>query len=369
MIIIGIIIFQAIITFGHYFVYKTIVYSFRITSLTTLVWLKYILLALSISFILASLVTFFKFSLLGKFFYTLAAVWLGTLYWLVLASVLIWIMLGFLQLIALNIDARIIAKVLIMLAFLISFYGVWNSYQVKIINTDIEIADLPAKWENKKVILISDTHFGNIRNVSFSKKITKLINDQRPDIVLIAGDFFDGTPVNIDQVLQPFNAVNSVQGVYFAPGNHEEMNKKISFIDSFKKTKIQVLNNKKIDINGLQVIGVDYSSTITPEDQRMIFGELAIDRDQPSILIRHVPTNTELAAEYQIDLQVSGHTHKGQIFPLNYLTKSVYGRFHYGLSSLKGTQVYTTSGVGTWGPPQRVGTFSEIIVITLKNED
>lgn len=361
------IIFFFILFFGgNYAIYKTVIYAFSITDITVLWWLKVIFIVLMISFPTLQMLAQQWFSPVTKFLYTVSAVWLGTLFWLCLAVIIFFATYGIAHYVALEINLLLIAKILIIGALAISAYGIFHSYQIKIKTTNLFLDDLPEFWENKRVVLFSDSHFGNIKGETFSKKLVRTINQQKPDIVLIAGDVFDGPPLDIQKVTDPFRSLSTAYGAYFAPGNHEEYGDEINFLKSLQEVGIHVLSDKKEVVEGLQIIGVNYSSTKTSDQQREVLNRLLVDKNQTSILIKHEPSHIEIAEEFTIDLQVSGHTHKGQIFPLSFLTKMTYGKFYYGLNVLENTQVYTTSGVGSWGPPQRIGTDAEIIVMKLK---
>ncbi len=225
---------------------------------------------------------------------------------------------------------------------------------------------MPAEWQNKKAVLVSDTHLGNVRNLEFSEKIAKLVEAQNPDLVLIPGDFYDGPPADYEQLAVPFGKIKSTYGVYFAAGNHEEFGDAGPLLSAISKSGVKVLNNQIENVSGMQIVGVGYGATVNKDSQKSILKSLNLNPKLPSILLKHAPTHIDTAEDAGISLQVSGHTHLGQVYPFRYLTKKIYGKFHYGTSSLNNTQVVTTSGAGTWGPPQRVGTNSEIVVITFK---
>jgi predicted MPP superfamily phosphohydrolase len=129
-----------------------------------------------------------------------------------------------------------------------------------------------------------------------------------------------------------------------------------------------VLNNEKVSIDGLQIVGVHDAEAENPTELRSILHQVQIDRLHPSILLAHRPVNLLVAEEEGISLQLSDHTHSGQIWPWNLLVSRIYGPFAYGLSQLGKMLVYTSSGAGTWGPPLRVGTRSEIVLIQFEKE-
>jgi predicted MPP superfamily phosphohydrolase len=126
---------------------------------------------------------------------------------------------------------------------------------------------------------------------------------------------------------------------------------------------MRVLYNEKVDLDGLQIIGVDYRDARRESDFKKILEKMNIDRTKPSILLKHVPTHLHVSKEQGISLQLSGHTHRGQVFLFRFITSLVYQGYDYGLKRFGGLQVYTSSGAGTWGPPMRLDTKPEIVVI------
>jgi uncharacterized protein len=124
-----------------------------------------------------------------------------------------------------------------------------------------------------------------------------------------------------------------------------------------------VLDDKKVDIGGIDLIGVDYRSSHKREDFERTLAGIGVDRAKPSILLKHEPIDLDVAEVAGISLDLSGHTHHGQIFPLMFFTWQIYKSFDYGLKRLGTMQIFASIGVGTWGPPLRLGTNSEIVSI------
>jgi predicted MPP superfamily phosphohydrolase len=114
----------------------------------------------------------------------------------------------------------------------------------------------------------------------------------------------------------------------------------------------------------LQIVGVDWAQAANTERFRMILASIAIDREHPSILLKHEPKDLDVASERGISLQISGHTHRAQQWPLEYVARRVYNGYSYGLKNYREMLVYISSGAGTWGPPMRVGTDCEVVVFT-----
>ncbi|HYC79788.1 MAG TPA: metallophosphoesterase [Candidatus Binatia bacterium] len=366
MIIIFVSIVQGILFLGHYVVYKTFVRYFNILEPSHLLWTRVVFIVLSISFILVSFLASKYYGPLTKFLYTASAVWLGTLYWLFIASILAAIIFFVVNFFAPGKDIDLIVRGMFVLAIIMSVYGIWNSNQVKVRQATVHLENLPEQWRGRKLVLVADTHLGNVRNVNFAQKISGLIQAQNPDMVLIAGDFYDGTPTEYTKLARVFGDIKSTYGVFFAPGNHEQFGDKSPFLNGLKEGGLKVLDNELVVVDGLQVAGIDYLTGTDSENQRAVLRNMNINPTVASILIKHVPNRIDISEEAGIGLQVSGHTHLGQVYPMSFITKQIFGKFHYGLNKLNKTQIYTTSGAGTWGPPQRVGTNSEIIVITLQ---
>jgi predicted MPP superfamily phosphohydrolase len=211
--------------------------------------------------------------------------------------------------------------------------------------------------------LVSDAHLGHVRGPGFARRIVSMINRLRPDIVFIAGDWYDGTAADLHRLAEPWNELSVPLGAYFIAGNHEEFSDHTKYLEALKQSGIRVLNNEKVTVDGLQLVGVHHGDSADAQRLRSILQRAALERDQASVLLTHAPENLHVAEEEGISLQLSGHTHAGQFFPWTWAAARVYRQFVYGLSRLGNLMVYTSSGVGTWGPPLRVGTQSEIVLI------
>ncbi|HVO28997.1 MAG TPA: metallophosphoesterase, partial [Candidatus Paceibacterota bacterium] len=137
-------------------------------------------------------------------------------------------------------------------------------------------------------------------------------------------------------------------------------------LQEIKNIGMRILDNEMVDLRGIQLAGIDWKDSYNEKDCERILAALPVDRDRPSILMKHEPQDLPTSADRGFSLQLSGHTHAGQIFPLSLITHRVYHGFDYGLKKFGDMLVYTSSGVGTWGPPLRFGTKAEIVAITLR---
>jgi hypothetical protein len=152
-------------------------------------------------------------------------------------------------------------------------------------------------------------------------------------------------------------------GAYFVAGNHEEFSDSNKYFDAVKQSGVRVLNNEKITVDGLQIVGVHYRDSTNDDRFRAALRSAAVDRNRASILLTHAPDRVSITEQEGISLQLSGHTHGGQFFPFTWITSRLYGKFVYGLQRLGNLMVYTSYGAGTWGPPLRVGTKPEIVLL------
>jgi predicted MPP superfamily phosphohydrolase len=219
-------------------------------------------------------------------------------------------------------------------------------------------------WKDKKIVFVSDLHLGNVYRQKFTARVTAKINALNPYAVLIGGDLYDGVVCDEEKLIAPLHTLHPPGGTYFITGNHEYYLPDVPHaLAAIRAAGITVLSDKKIDIGGIDVIGVDYRSAHKKEDFKRVLESIGVDRARPSILLKHEPTNLDVAEATGISLMLSGHTHHGQIFPLMFFTWQIYKGFDYGLKRYGAMQVFTSSGAGAWGPPLRLGTKSEIVEI------
>jgi predicted MPP superfamily phosphohydrolase len=357
---------QSTVFLGHGFLYITLVRFFGVAAPVKLLTLKVVLGLLSVSLVLTSFLASRYSNLLTQCLYTAAASWVGILYLLILASILSWICYGLATRFCLPLDRKGVIEILIGVALLASVYGIINAGMIRITRIDVELPLLPGPWKGKTAVWVSDTHLGQVRHYGFAQRIAAKIKDLQPDVVFIGGDLYDGVAVDLDKMVEPFSKISAPYGTYFITGNHEEFSDNTPYLQAVHRAGIRVLSNEKVNLDGLQIIGVGYRDSRKEEDFRTILQKLEIDPHQPSILLKHAPFHLEVARGYRISLQLSGHTHQGQVFLFRWITSKVYRGYDYGLKSFGDLVVYTSSGAGTWGPPMRLDTIPEIVVLNFK---
>ncbi len=359
-------IIQSILFLGHWFFYKTLVRFLGVTQPSKLLTLKIGLALLSVSLVLTSLLAFYYSNLIARFFYTIAVSWLGIFYLFVLASLLCWIIDGLAGIFQFPLDRRLLIEILMGIALAASFYGFVNGSMIRTTKIDLKIPNLPISWKGKKAIWVSDTHLGHVRNHGFAQRIVKKIRELHPDIIFIGGDLYDGLVGDLGQMIEPFSKISTPHGTYFVTGNHEEFNEPTSYLRAIQRAGIRVLYNEKVELDGLQIVGVDYMDSRSEEGFKAVLQKINIHPQKPSILLKHSPSHLQVARDHGISLQLSGHTHQGQVFLFRFITSRIYKGYDYGLKSFGDLLVYTSSGAGTWGPPMRLDTNPEILLITFR---
>jgi predicted MPP superfamily phosphohydrolase len=355
---------QSILFLGHWFLYRTMVRFFGVTNPSRLLALKIVVALLSLSLVSTSILASRYYNLLIRVLYTAAASWLGILYLFILASILCWILYGWAKLFHVPLNQGILIGILIGIALVASAYGFINAGVIRITRISLQLPHLPGQWKGKTAVWVSDTHLGPVRNYGFAQHIAAKVKNLHPDIVFIGGDLYDVEAVDLDKVIEPFSRISAPFGIYFITGNHEEFYDNTKFLQAIRRAGIRVLYNERVDLDGLQIIGVDYRDTRREEEFRTILQRVGIDRNKPSILLKHAPFHLQVAREQGISVQLSGHTHQGQVFLFRYITSRVYQGYDYGLKWFGNLLVYTSSGAGTWGPPMRLDTKPEVVVIT-----
>lgn len=253
-------------------------------------------------------------------------------------------------------------------ASLLSFWGVYNAWFPAVVTYEVEIKDLPESWNNKIVVQISDVHLGPVhRKKSFGRLLSK-VQSLNPEALFITGDLFDGMESDFAWLNHPFTKMSIPRGIYYSFGNHDLYLGFNRVIDILKDNPVTILDNKMMVVDGLQIIGINYSFNKDFDLQAAILKQVGYDKKLPSILLFHEPKNVDLAASAEIDLQLSGHTHGGQLFPFNYLAKLAYQGHGYGLFKDGDFSLIVNRGAGTWGPPMRTSDRGEISKIILKKK-
>ena len=368
--VLGIAFIELFFLLAHWFLYSTWVDFCGHPSPFADLALKSVLLVLACSFVVAALFSFYSASLLVTVLYRIAAVWMGFLNFFFWGACLSWLAWSALLLIRIDPNASLhrplVAWLWLDVAIAVGIYGLLNARHVRTRRIGVQLDTLPQSWRGRRALLISDLHLGHVNGSAFSKRIAAMAARLNPDMILFPGDVFDGAKTDPDRLAAPFKQLRPPFGMYFSTGNHDEFGDTPHFLDALKQAGIRVLSNEKVIVDGLQIVGVPYHDTTFPIRLRATLESLSLDRNAASILLNHVPNRLPIVEEAGISLQLSGHTHGGQLFPFTWLTRRVFGKFTYGLHSFGSLKVYTSYGAGTWCPPMRVGTTPEMVLLTFE---
>lgn len=356
-------VFQSVLFLVHVFLYETWTFSTVQTDLPSNSLLKIVLAALSVSFLAASVLAFRHTNAVLRVFYRISAVWLGLVSFLFFAAALSWIVYGIALLAGWHADFHGIVRVLFGVALLGGLFGVLNASLTRVRRIRVRLENLPEAWRGRKAALISDLHLGHVRNGSFLRRIVAKVMKEKPDAVFVAGDLYDGTAIDAAQAAEPLRELRAPQGTYFVSGNHELFGDDSQFLKAVHGVGVRILHNEKVEADELQIVGVPYNHATHDGHLRSVLRGIGVDRSRASILVTHAPDRPHVAEEAGISLQVSGHTHVGQFLPWTWVARRIYRQFAYGLSRIGKMQVYTSSGAGTWGPPLRLGSSPEIVML------
>jgi predicted MPP superfamily phosphohydrolase len=354
---------QSILFLTHLFLYKTWTFATTSDISTPGPWLQGVVLFLSISFVTASLLAFRYANRAVRIFYRAAAVWMGLLSFLFLASVLAWIVLAVSNLFGTIVNFHRTVEILFAAASVVGLFGVFNAGWTRITRATIHLANLPEAWRGRKAALITDLHLGHVRNGNFLRRLIAKILEESPDAIFIGGDLYDGTAIDAHRAAQPLAQLTAPRGVYFVAGNHEQFGDDSRYLNAIAATGVRVLTNEKVEVDGLQIVGVPYRHAAQHGIFASVLRHLHLDRNRASILLTHAPDHPEIAEAAGFSLQLSGHTHLGQFIPWSWIARRIYRQFVYGLSRIGKMQVFTSSGAGTWGPPLRLGSNPEIVML------
>ncbi len=260
----------------------------------------------------------------------------------------------------------IVAFVISMITIVFAVYGYINRSNIKIKELDIVLHNPFNK--NYRIVFFSDLHVSVVNNHNFLDNVVHQINSLEPDLILIGGDLIDEKSDKLRklELAENLKNLNASLGVYSITGNHEYINGVDSTVKFLEDLGINFLRDEEILIdNAFYVVGrEDRSISMFTKKERKSLKELIdkLDRDKPIILLDHQPIDLNEAVQHGITLQLSGHTHHGQIAPANLITKRVY-ELSWGYKRKGNSHFYVSSGIGTWGPPIKIGNDAEIVFI------
>ncbi len=246
-------------------------------------------------------------------------------------------------------------------------YGFVEVRQIQV--EEINITTPKLATGHVTIAQISDLHLGIMTGDKFLDRVIAKLRQIKPDIIVSTGDIVDGQGDDFDALARHFQAYTPPLGAYAVTGNHEYYAGLENALRFLRRAGFIVLRGESTKVGGIVLVGVDDPAALSlAQDGRMdTHGALAsVATNDFIVLLKHQPV---VGSDTPFDLQLSGHTHGGQIFPFGYLTRLAY-RTHTGLTELvDGRRLYVSRGVGTWGPPIRLFAAPEITLITIESRD
>ncbi|MCX4674765.1 metallophosphoesterase [Streptomyces sp. NBC_01433] len=242
-------------------------------------------------------------------------------------------------------------------------YGVLRGPRTKRIT--VPLAKLPRSAHGYRIAVVSDVHLGPILGRAHTMRIVDAVNATRPDLVAVVGDLVDGSVADLGTAAEPLARLEARHGSYFVTGNHEYFSGAAQWVDHVRELGLHPLENARVEFDGFDLAGVNDIAGES-EGQGPDFVRALGDRDRAraAVLLAHQPVVIHDAVEHGVDLQLSGHTHGGQLWPGS-LIAGLANPTVAGLERYGDTQLYVSRGAGAWGPPVRVGAASDITVVEL----
>ncbi|MGW1794559.1 metallophosphoesterase [Streptomyces sp. NPDC001984] len=244
-------------------------------------------------------------------------------------------------------------------------YGVLRGPRVK--RVTVPLAKLPRSADGYRIAVVSDIHLGPVLGQGFAQQVVDTINATQPDLIAVVGDLVDGSVKDLGPAAAPLARLSARHGAYFVTGNHEYFSGAEQWVEEVRRLGLHPLENARTELPVFDLAGVNdvqgESEGHGPDFERALG-----DRDtaRACVLLAHQPVQIHDAVRHGVDLQLSGHTHGGQLWPGNFLAATANPTVA-GLERYGDTQLYVSRGAGAWGPPTRVGAPSDITVIELRS--
>ena len=329
-------------------------------------------------FILGSVLERTFSSAFSEWVYRIGAFWLAFMLYFTIAAVLIDLVrvfnyfFHFLPMFSAVMKLRL-GLIVVSLVSVIVIAGHINALWINVKEIPLTIHKKVSGASEIKILLASDIHLGALIGERREKRLLEIIREQKPDLVLLAGDLVDGeiAPVLRKNLGRHIQEISTPFGVYAISGNHEYIGGIDKTLPYLKSINIRMLIDEVITLpNGIQLVGRNDHSAGKGSNAPKPLAELisGIDPSKPIIVLNHQPYNLQEAVDAEVDLHLSGHTHNGQLWPFNYLIKGIF-ELSWGYLKKDDTHFYVSSGYGTWGPPVRIGNRPEVVVFKLKFEE
>jgi len=346
--------FSLIYFLMHYYVYFRITRDF---GLKANFLLRGILLMGAFLFLLGEFLVKRSSSLITKVFYFAGGIWFGiitTTVFLLLVSEIVRLFY--------RAGSFSITLTALSISGIVCIYSLFNTLRAPVLKkVEIEYKNLPSQLDGFKIVHLSDLHLNSAKSFKWLNGIVKRVNALSPDLICITGDLIDADILKSEEFHNVLKNLKATHGVFAVPGNHEIYAGMGIFQKVAEQSGIRILKNETVSLSDhLEIAGISWDF----EDAEKIFPR---EKQKFRIFLSHAPEVFDKVFP-SIDLQLSGHTHAGQIFPMELLI-GLFSRYPYGLYKKEDAYIYTTSGTGLWGPPMRFLSKCEIVEVVLKGKN
>ncbi|MDX9779293.1 MAG: metallophosphoesterase, partial [Patescibacteria group bacterium] len=358
--------FFLLVFLGHFFAYKLIIIAWP--GIFKKTWLVGLMLAAVTLLFFASFISLniWPYSFIA-YLYVLAAILFALLTQLMLFAFIFCLRLLLLKYWpwfkrnCLLPDPKSTARLFFFLAIVFFLLGTYNAFFPKV--KTITLDAFSPETKDVQFVHLSDLHLGAVYRPFYLSNLVRRVNALRPDFVIISGDLFDGSDKGLEEFISPLSVFE--MPVIFVPGNHDTYLTDMAVNETVKAAGFIHLVDEAILQSNLEIIAFNYLSNQDSNLNRTI-NNLDADQAYPRIVVNHVPVDHKEANDLGAKLFLSGHAHRGQIFPFSLVTSLIYGPFAYGLEQYENMITYTSAGTATWGPPIRTIFPGEIILFSFK---
>ncbi|MFN0252970.1 MAG: metallophosphoesterase [Kofleriaceae bacterium] len=251
-------------------------------------------------------------------------------------------------------------------------YGVSRALgDAEVVDVPITLPKLPKALDGFTIVQLTDVHVGGTIQKEFTEELVERTMALKPDMIVLTGDFVDGSVAELSPHVAPFAKLSAPHGVFFITGNHEYYSGADAWVAKWRELGVRVLRNERVSIErdgaAFDLAGVDDHGAHKWRGHGMDVAKAVEGRDtsRALVLLAHQPRQVHVAAKHGVDLQLSGHTHGGQVWPWHYIVSIQQGGLLAGMYRIGDTQLYVSRGPGYWGPPVRVGAPPEITKVRL----
>ncbi|MFJ7668658.1 metallophosphoesterase [Lysinibacillus sp. NPDC097195] len=261
-------------------------------------------------------------------------------------------------------NIRLVGSVALIVFFILGIVGSYLAYSPVVRQLNITMDKKDSELSSMRVVVASDFHLGVLSNKKHLQRFVHLANEAKPDVVFLAGDIVEHDPKWFvqDGMADVMKQLKATYGVYGVLGNHEYYGKKIpAFVEEMKKAGVEILRDETILIDNAFIITGQEDIT---NKERLQLADLKLNDQLPWFVMNHTPNDLITPAQVGVDLHLSGHTHRGQLWPNQFITARVF-ELDYGYKKKGQMHTLVSSGFGFWGPPMRIGSRSELWVVDI----